>query len=129
MLIYGFFPRRKPFVIYEGIVLWLCIILREEIVREWRGSYSGCVVGCIPSSFIRWNKERTGNFYVDVAHIGWTMYICVFVFVSLFYVLFRHLFYYSTILLFYTHAIHFPPPPHPSLPPDIKINLPFYIWI
>jgi hypothetical protein len=24
-------------------------ILREEIVRERRGSYSGCVVGCIPS--------------------------------------------------------------------------------
>jgi hypothetical protein len=24
-------------------------ILREETVRERRGSYNGCVVGCIPS--------------------------------------------------------------------------------
>jgi hypothetical protein len=24
-------------------------ILREDTVRERRGSYSGCVVGCIPS--------------------------------------------------------------------------------
>ena len=38
---------------YEGIVLQLCIIanifLREETVRERRGIYNGCVVGCIPS--------------------------------------------------------------------------------
>jgi hypothetical protein len=26
-----------------------CCILSEEIVREIRGSYSGYVVGCIPS--------------------------------------------------------------------------------
>ena len=29
-----FCPRRKPSIIYEGIVLWLCIILRDETVRE-----------------------------------------------------------------------------------------------
>ena len=29
-----FFPRRKPSIIYEGIVLWLCVILRDETVRE-----------------------------------------------------------------------------------------------
>ena len=29
-----FFPRRKPSIIYEGIVLRLCIILREDTVRE-----------------------------------------------------------------------------------------------
>ena len=46
-----FFPRRKPSIIYEGIVLRLCIILREENVREWRGSYNRCAVGCIPSFF------------------------------------------------------------------------------
>ena len=35
MLILGFFAlERKPSIIYEGIVLQLCIILREDIVRE-----------------------------------------------------------------------------------------------
>ena len=29
-----FCPRRKPSIIYEGIVLRLCIILRDETVRE-----------------------------------------------------------------------------------------------
>ena len=29
-----FFPGRKPSIIFEGIVLRLCIILREETVRE-----------------------------------------------------------------------------------------------
>ena len=29
-----FFPRRKPSIIYEGIVLRLCIILRDETVRK-----------------------------------------------------------------------------------------------
>jgi hypothetical protein len=29
-----------------------CCIMREEIMRERRGSYNGCVVGCIPSFFI-----------------------------------------------------------------------------
>jgi hypothetical protein len=33
------------------VVVYVCeyCILREEIVRERRGSYNGCVVGCIPS--------------------------------------------------------------------------------
>ena len=44
-----FLPRRKPSIIYEGIVLRLCIILRDETVREWSGSYNEFVVGCIPS--------------------------------------------------------------------------------
>ena len=29
-----FFPRRQPSIIYEGIVLRLCIILRDETMRE-----------------------------------------------------------------------------------------------
>ena len=45
----GFFPIRKPSIIYEGIVLRLCIILRDKTVREQRGSYNGFAVGCIPS--------------------------------------------------------------------------------
>jgi hypothetical protein len=43
-------------------------ILREEIVRETRGSYSGCVVGCIPSFYwiiIRIDLEIS---LVDIAH-------------------------------------------------------------
>ena len=49
-----FFPRRQPSIIYEGIVLRLCIILRDETVREQRASYSGFVVGCFPS--VCWMK-------------------------------------------------------------------------
>ena len=49
-----FCPRRQPSIIYEGIVLRLCIILRDETVRERRGSYNGFAVGCIPS--ICWMK-------------------------------------------------------------------------
>ena len=31
----GFFsPGRNPSIIYERIILWLCIILREETMRE-----------------------------------------------------------------------------------------------
>jgi hypothetical protein len=26
-----------------------CCVLSEETVREIRGSYNGCVVGCVPS--------------------------------------------------------------------------------
>ena len=46
--------RRQPSIIYEGIVLRLCIILRDETVRERRGSYNRFVVGCIPS--VCWMK-------------------------------------------------------------------------
>ena len=49
-----FCPRRQPSIIYEGIVLRLCILLRDETVRERRGSYSGFVVGCIP--LVCWMK-------------------------------------------------------------------------
>ena len=43
-----FCPRRQPSIIYEGIVLRLCIILRDETVRKRRGSYIGFAVGCVP---------------------------------------------------------------------------------
>jgi hypothetical protein len=47
-------PRRQPSSIYEGIVLRMCIILRDETVRERRGSYRRFVVGCIP--LVCWMK-------------------------------------------------------------------------
>ena len=58
-------------------------------MRGWRESYSKCDVGCIPSIFVGQNKERTDNFSVDIAHIGWTTYICVSVCIAFFYVYFR----------------------------------------
>lgn len=47
-----FYPRRKPLVIYEGIVLHICrsvfwVRKREEIVWEQRGNYNRSVLGCI----------------------------------------------------------------------------------
>jgi hypothetical protein len=38
-------------------------ILREETVRERRGSYNGCVVGCIPSFYK--HKQRFDLFIIS----------------------------------------------------------------
>jgi hypothetical protein len=45
-------------------------ILREETVRERRGSYSGCVVGCIPSFCWIIKRKDLAISLVDVAHTG-----------------------------------------------------------
>jgi hypothetical protein len=44
--------------------------LREEIVRERRGSYSGRVVGCIHSFFFIIKRKDLAISLVDVAHTG-----------------------------------------------------------
>jgi hypothetical protein len=44
--------------------------MREETVREIRGSYNGCVVGCIPSfGWIIKGKDLEISL-VDIAHTG-----------------------------------------------------------
>jgi hypothetical protein len=45
-------------------------ILREENVRERRGSYSGCVLGCIASFFWTIKRKDLEISIVDVAHTG-----------------------------------------------------------
>jgi hypothetical protein len=45
-------------------------ILREDIVRERRGSYSGCVVGCIPSFCLIIKRKDLEISLLDVAHTG-----------------------------------------------------------
>jgi hypothetical protein len=45
-------------------------ILREETVRERRGSYNGCVVGCIPSFCWIIKRKDLEISLVDVAHTG-----------------------------------------------------------
>ena len=77
-------------------------------MREWRGSYNGCAIGCIPSMFSGRNEERTDNFSMDIAHIGWITYICVSICIAFFYVLFPHLFYCSAILVFNIQCITIP---------------------
>jgi hypothetical protein len=52
-------------------------ILREETVRERRGSYIGCVVGCIPSFYWIIKRKDLEISMVDVIHTGLTTYICV----------------------------------------------------
>jgi hypothetical protein len=47
-----------------------CCILREETVRERRGSYNGCVVGCIPSFCWIIKRKDLEISLVDVAHTG-----------------------------------------------------------
>jgi hypothetical protein len=48
-----FFPKGKPSFMREMYCNYVSIHkycnLREDIVRERRGSYSGFVLGCIPS--------------------------------------------------------------------------------
>jgi hypothetical protein len=45
-------------------------ILREETVRERRGSYNRCVVGCIPSFCWIIKRKDLEISLVDVAHTG-----------------------------------------------------------
>jgi hypothetical protein len=54
------------------VVVYYCAycILREDIVRERRGIYSGCVVGCIPSFCWIIKRKDLAISLVDVAHIG-----------------------------------------------------------
>jgi hypothetical protein len=45
-------------------------ILREETMRERRGSYNGCVVGCIPSFCWIIKRKDLAISLVDIAHTG-----------------------------------------------------------
>jgi hypothetical protein len=56
--------------LYCGCVLCEYCILREETVRERRGSYNGCVVGCIPSFCWIIKRKDLEISLVDVAHTG-----------------------------------------------------------
>jgi hypothetical protein len=51
-------------------VVYYCeyCILREDTVRERRGSYNGCVVGCIPSFCWIIKRKDLEISLVDVAH-------------------------------------------------------------
>jgi hypothetical protein len=57
---------------YEAIciatVYCIARILREDIVRERRGSYNGCVVDCIPSFCWIIKRKDLKISLVDVAH-------------------------------------------------------------
>jgi hypothetical protein len=54
------------------VAMYYCeyFILREEIVRERRGSYRGCVVGCIPSFCWIIKRKELAISLVDVSHTG-----------------------------------------------------------
>jgi hypothetical protein len=53
-------------------VVYVCdyCILREDIVRERRGSYIGCLVGCIPPFCWIIKRKDLKISLVDVSHIG-----------------------------------------------------------
>ena len=48
----GFFSLEENPFLWENFIVVVYVseycILREETLRERRGSYNGCVVGCIP---------------------------------------------------------------------------------
>ena len=61
---------------YEGIVLWLCIVCvfseqetDRESMRENTGYYSGSNVGCV-SSFLQIIERKDWLFGVDIAQTG-----------------------------------------------------------
>jgi hypothetical protein len=45
-----------------------CCILREKTVRERRGSYIGCALGCIPSFCWIMKRKDLATSLVDIAH-------------------------------------------------------------
>jgi hypothetical protein len=54
------------------VVVYYCeyCILREDTVRQRRGSYIGCGIGCIPSSCWIIKKKDLEISRVDIAHTG-----------------------------------------------------------
>jgi hypothetical protein len=70
----GFFSLEGNSILYEAIcivsVYCIACIMREETVREIRGSYNGCVVGCIHSFCWIIKRKELEISLVDVAHTG-----------------------------------------------------------
>jgi hypothetical protein len=77
-------------------------ILREETVRERRGSYSGSVVGCIPSFGWIIKSKDLDNFSGGCSpHWVNRVYLCLYCIVYLLCFIYAFfLFYYSVILFF-----------------------------
>jgi hypothetical protein len=65
-------------------------------VRERRGSYNECVVGCITSFCYIIIRKDLEIYLVDVSHTGSITYICVSIVLCNFCFLFRHLFFFIT---------------------------------
>ena len=79
-----FFPRRQPLVLYEGIVLWLCItcVFSEqetcrETLRENKGYYSRSTVGCVSSFFLDNRKEGLAVWGGHIANWVNQVYLCL----------------------------------------------------
>jgi hypothetical protein len=53
-----------------AVYYWTCCILREETVRDRRGSYNWCVVGCIPSFCWIIKRKELKIYLGDIAHNG-----------------------------------------------------------
>lgn len=65
-----FFPRRKPSIIYEGILLQLCIISKRRHCERVKRKLQRICCRLYPFGLLDYIKERTGNFSVGVAQIG-----------------------------------------------------------
>ena len=90
------FPRRQPSIIYEGIVLWLCIISKRRDCERAKRKLQRICYRLYPFSLL--DEIRKDWQIVDVAQIGWTTYIFVSILFVFFCILFPHLFYCSPIL-------------------------------
>ena len=64
-----FFPRRKPSIIYEGIVLWLCNYSERRDYERVKRKLQWMCCRSYPFVFLDEINERTGNFSMDVAQI------------------------------------------------------------
>ena len=99
MLIYDFFPYKETlYYIWGNCITNMYYSQRGDYERQEEVTMD--VFQVVSLHFSWQNKERTWNFSMDIAHIGWTTYICVFGFIAFLCVLFPHLFYFSAILFF-----------------------------
>jgi hypothetical protein len=72
-------------------------------MRERIRSYSGCVLGCIPSFCWIIKRKDPKISIMDVAHTGRTTYIYVFIILCIFFVLFPHLIYFITLRSYFSN--------------------------
>ena len=99
MLIYGFLPSKETLYYIWGNCITIDYSSEKRDSKRVKRKLHWMCCRLYPFVLLDKIKERTSNFSMHIAQIGWTMYICLF-FISFFCILFPHLFYFFGILFF-----------------------------